>query len=151
MGTQPHEAQFLIKLKRFNFLLMSKNKFFSISYVSLTISFKYFGLLWTLMALGIYLLSQVVIVAGAGGRGSADEELETFSEGKQHLFLATFQCKELEAQRGSGEGLPTAGGREHRPLGLIIQVVGGMTLVGTSHIILIVDLCIYCYYLGVPL
>ena len=42
------------------------------------------------MALGIYLLSQVVIVAGAGGRGSADEELETFSEGKQHLFLATF-------------------------------------------------------------
>ena len=89
-GPRPHEAQFLIKLKRFNFLLMSKNKFFSISYVSLTISFKYFGLLWTLMALGIYLLSQVVIVAGAGGRGSADEELETFSEGKQHLFLATF-------------------------------------------------------------
>ena len=163
---------------------MSKNKFFSISYVSLTISFKYFGLLWTLMGegngtplqysclenpmeggawkaaghgvakswtrlsnftftfhfhalekemathssvlawripgtgepgglpslgshrvrhdwsdlavawtlmtLGIYLLSQVVIVAGAGGRGSADEELETFSEGKQHLFLETF-------------------------------------------------------------
>ena len=52
MGTQPHEAQFLIKLKRFNFLLMSKNKFFSISYVSLTISFKYFGLLWTLMGEG---------------------------------------------------------------------------------------------------
>ena len=25
-----------------------------------------------------------------------------------------------------------------------------MTLVGTSHILLIVDLCIYCYYLGVP-
>ena len=25
-----------------------------------------------------------------------------------------------------------------------------MTLVGTSHILLSVDLCIYCYYLGVP-
>lgn len=44
------------------------------------------------MTLGIYLLSQVVIVAGLeeGGQQMGLKELETFSEGKQHLFLGTF-------------------------------------------------------------
>ena len=105
MGTQPHEAQFLIKLKRFNFLLMSKNKFFSISYVSLTISFKYFGLLWTLMGEGNGTPLQYSCLENPTDRGAVHGVAK--SPTRLSDFTFTFHCHALEKEMATHSSVLT--------------------------------------------